>query len=246
MTSIAGYNLNAAPCCGAHFRSLQYRSINFMAEEHWTDGYRHRTLMPNDHGLRRCQCGAFFLMNELKDLGETEDTETPFADKVKPEDLPHAIDKARSLAIEHAARLTYWQELNHPYRELYRAHRAAEEAATQAAWLAQNAERRSWWKKLLPKKAATYVRPDDSPFTYPPFVLSDAQRDNLQALLRMHEHEEHRLDGVICAELHRELGQFDQANEAIKELKQDDANQSRRLIADLIQQRETAPMRFKM
>jgi hypothetical protein len=45
-----------------------------------------------------------------------------------------AIAQADSPALELAARTDYWLQLNHAYRDRYRAHRDAEDAATQAAW----------------------------------------------------------------------------------------------------------------
>ena len=245
MTSIAGYNLNVAPCCGAHYRTPRYRSINFMAREHWTDGYRDGSLMPNDHGLRQCACGHFFLMRELEYLGEADETEEPYPGRVKPEDLPQAIAQARTPAIELAARLSYLQHLNHDYRERYRAHRETEEATTRAAWQAQNPDTRTWWQKLRKVQARPYTRPQNSPFTYPPYELTESQRDNLNALVRMQQDPDLRLDCVTRAEFHRELGQFEQAAQALKELKEDDQDVTSRLIADLIQQGETAPMRYR-
>lgn len=246
MTSIAGYNLNVAPCCGAHYRTPCYRSINFMAWEYWTDGYRDGSLMPNDHGLRQCTCGQFVLMSELEFLCQAGDSEEPYPESVKPEDLPQAIAQARTPAIERAARLSHLLHLNHDYRARYRAHREAEEAATRAAWEAQNPDTRTWWQKLRKVHARQYIRPENSPFTYPPYELTDAQRDNLNALVRMQQDPDLQLDCVSRAEFHRELGQFEQAAKALKELKEDDQDVTSRLIADLIQRGETAPMRYRV
>ena len=64
MTIVSGVRIVAAPCCGAHYAAPRYRSMNFMAFEYWTDGWREGSLMPNDEGLRRCTCGQFILMKE--------------------------------------------------------------------------------------------------------------------------------------------------------------------------------------
>lgn len=220
--------------------------MNFMAWEHWTDGYRDGSLMPNDHGLRQCHCGNFYLIRELQHLGETEDTEIPFAEKVKAEDLPLAIAQARTPSIEQAARLLYWMHLNQPYRERYRAHRDAEEAATRAAWEADNPDTRTLWQKFRKVEAPPYQRPPNSPFTFPPYEPCKNQTENMQALVSMQGDQAHRLDCVTRAELHRELGQFESAAQALAELKEEDQDVTSRLIDKLIQQKETAPMRYRM
>lgn len=75
MTRVAGFRQVRVPCCGKVYVRPNYRSINFMADENWTDGWREASLMPNDTGLRRCQCGQFLLMRETESLGVTEHTE---------------------------------------------------------------------------------------------------------------------------------------------------------------------------
>jgi hypothetical protein len=64
MTRSSGWLVSGAPCCGARYSTRRYRSINFMSSALWTDGYREHSLMPNDHGLRRCKCGTFFLQRD--------------------------------------------------------------------------------------------------------------------------------------------------------------------------------------
>ena len=51
----------------------RYVSMNFMAFEYWTDGWRDGSLMRNDKGRRQSQCGRFVL---TKDLGELETADT--------------------------------------------------------------------------------------------------------------------------------------------------------------------------
>ena len=148
MTIVSGYNLNTTPCCGAQYATPRYASMNFTAWAPWTDGDSDGGLMPGGHGLKKCQCGNFFLLGELIHIGSAEDTDVPYAARVTPEDLPQAIATARTPAIELAARLDYLQYLNQPYRELYIAHRDAEDAATKAAWVAANPDTRTWWQRF--------------------------------------------------------------------------------------------------
>lgn len=253
MTSIAGYNLNTTPCCGATYRTPRYRSINFSAWEYWTDGYRYGSLFSNDHGLRQCQCGDCYLVSEMQFICQVEESEVPYTARVASEDLPKAIASARTPSIELAARLDYWQELNHPYRESYRAHRAAEEAATKAswesdkaAWEAANPDTRSWWQRFRKVPPPQYTQPISGPFTYPPYELSDEQRDNLKALLRLNDNGDIELNPQTLAELHRELGQFEQAAEALRLIPENKTDVTTRLLKKLVKNKEIAPMRYRM
>lgn len=246
MTSIAGYTIRGAVCCGARYKTPRYASINLMASAFWTDGYREQSLMPNDHGLRRCQCGRFLLQRELVAMEEVDRTDLPLPARVLPQDLPLAIAQADQPDLERAARLDQWLHLNHAYRDLYRAHREAEEAATQAAWEAAHPEKPlfgGWWRK---KGRRTPYRPaPDRPITFPVFVASPAQRENMLALLDL-------LDASDLAwafervELHRELGQFDEAAQALQLAPAKDAPNLHQLSAQLIEERHTAPVRYRL
>ena len=247
MTSIAGYNISAAPCCGKTYRTLRYRSMNFSAWEYWTDGHTEGGLMPNGYGLRKCLCGAFYLRREMVDLGEVDETELENPSYVKAEDLPNAIAEARNAQVEMAARLEYWQQLNNRYRESYRAHREAEEAATKAAWEMANPDTRSLWQKLRKVPGPVYTRPSNSPFTYPPFKPSQAQQDNMRALLPLlNTADKRRMHLEEIVELHRELGEFEEAAKALDEYEEKDQGVTSKLLAKLIKDRETAPMRYRM
>lgn len=202
--------------------------------------------MPNDHGLRQCQCGNYYILRELSHIATVESTDTPSTVKVPPNKLPDAIAQARTPEIEEAARLDYWQHLNHEHRDRYRVHRDAEEQATKTAWDAANPDTRSWWQKFRKYPAPKYVRPTNSPFTYPHFELTGVQRDNLQSLLRLHDNDAIKLNFETLAELYRELGQFTQAAQALEKLDEKDQSEASRLILMLIQKKETAPMRYRI
>lgn len=156
--------------------------MNFSAFEYWTDGWRDGSPMPNDEGLRRCKCGQFVLLKDLLEIETAEASELLHLDHVPDETLPECIASAADEHVEVAARLGYWRHLNHPYRERYRQHRDAEEAATKAAWEATNPDRRTWWGKFRGGKAPTYRRPTGSPFTYPAFEPTAEQLENMKSL----------------------------------------------------------------
>lgn len=246
MTSIAGYSLNITPCCGTTYSTPRYRSINFTAWEYWTDGYREGALFSNDQGLRQCKCGNFYLLSELASIGQVEESDVPHTVRVTTADLPKAIAQARTPQIELAARLLHWQALNQPYRERYRAHRDAEEAAIRAAWEAANPDTRTWWQRFRRVPSSKYVRPANSPITYPPYVLSDEQRDNLFALLRLNDSGNIELDLETLAELHRELGQFEQSADALRQIPDKDRDVTTDLLEKLIRDKEVAPIRYRI
>ncbi len=58
-----------APCCGKLFSTPAYSSINFTADEHWTDGKVVGGLFNNGDGLRRCLCGEVFLLSNAQQVG---------------------------------------------------------------------------------------------------------------------------------------------------------------------------------
>jgi hypothetical protein len=246
MTSVSGYNINKTACCGTQYRTLRYRSMNFMAWEYWTDGYRDGSLMPNDHGLRKCKCGNFYIMRELLHIEKVDETDLPHTERVQANELPQAIEQARTAEVELAARLDYWQQLNHAYREQYRTHRAAEEAKTQAKWEAENPDTRTWWQRLRKVAAPKYIRPKGSPFTYPVFELTEAQRENLKALQVLSAQNAAALDPITRAEIHRELGQFDEALQVMATVDEKDKGITSKLLTDLAKEKTNALIRYRM
>jgi hypothetical protein len=146
------------------------------------------------------------LQRELVEMAEVNETDLPWPPRVPPEDLPLAIAQARTPAVELAARRDYWQHLNHAYRDLYKAHREAEDAATQAAWEAAHPDQRTAWQKLRKlERRPQYQAAPDRPITFPVFEASPEQRKNMQALLQLIQATGEKI-GLEQVELHRELG----------------------------------------
>jgi len=224
--------------------------MNFSAYEYWTDGWREGSLMPNDEGLRRCNCGRYVLVKNLVEIETAESSDLPRMDHVPEEQLPGCIAKADAEDLEVAARLGYWHFLNHPYRELYRQHRDAEEAATKAAWLAANPDRRTWWDKFKGRKAPSYSRPAGSPFTQPVFEPTAEQRENMvrlsELLLAWDAAAPRPRYPLERAELYRELGRFDEAEKLLHTLGESWVGVTSQLIANLSKQRQSAPTRYMM
>ena len=250
MTIISGVRILAAPCCGARYAAPRYRSMNFMAFEYWTDGWREGSLMPNDEGLRRCMCGQFILLKELVEIETAETSDLPRIDRVPEEQLAACIAAADREELEVAARIECWHYLNHPYRQRYRNHRDAEEEATKATWEAANPDRRTWWDKLRRRKAPEYHRPPNSPFTYPAFEPTDEQLQNMTLLsdiLHVWSLESRpRQNPLALAELLREQRRFDEALAIILALDNADDDVTSKLIAKLSGEKQSAPMRYRL
>lgn len=249
MTRVSGYTLNAAPCCGFIYGELRYSSMNFGAWENWTDGYRRGSLMPNDQGLRRCRCGAYFLTTEMVCVGQSNGNEDRGGPSIAPvvdaKDLPKVLEQPRTPGVELAARIEIWHLLNHPYRDLYRAHRKAEEEATRAEWEVRHPDRRTWWQKFRHVPPPEYKRPLHSPFTFPPFQPSLEQTENMRRILSLLELDSQRdRHAEALAEVHRELQQFAEARQALKLFKYQHQRTFERVMIKLINARQSAPVCF--
>ena len=151
-----------------------------MAYEHWTDGRRVHTLMPPGAGLRRCVCGAYFLLRNAEKVGFEQEQVSPSAAYVEDEELQTALNAHLSKDVEIIVRRRYWQFLNDPYREAYRIHRDEVKAKAKKAQvfkaIIQN------WMPLNAKRV-----PPASGFTVPDYVLSDEQSSNMLKLLTLLE-----------------------------------------------------------
>ena len=219
--------------------------MNFSAWEYWTDGYKEGALLPSGNGLRKCKCGNVFMLTELHEISQIDDTEAPYPKRVAPEELPEAIAKARTPIIEQAARQEYWIHLNHPYRESYRTHRDAEEDLAKVAWEAANPDTRNWWQRLRKVPPPRYAPQQNSPFTYPPFEPTQEQRENMVAMVDLMQNQD-RPDRLVLAELHRELGNFGVAGCELRLLSDGDRSSASRLISELVDEKQSAPIRFQM
>ncbi len=173
----------------------------------------------------------------------------PSLGHVSAEQLPECIASAASEEVEFAARIMVWHHLNHSYRERYRQHRDAEEAATKAKWHAAHPDSRSWWDKLLKRKPSSYIRPANSPFTYPQFEPTPEQQKNMERLstiLASRDDESLHWHAISLAELYREQGRFEEAQRAMDAVEKREDDLTVRLISRLIKERDAAPMRYRM
>lgn len=233
-----------------------YASVNYSSFAFWTDGKREGSLMPNDSGLRKCQCGQYFLQSEAIRLEMPAGNDREFAPHVHPSDLKHAIDTATSEKLELAARRDYWIYLNDAYRKKYCAHREAEDVQTDVNWENErkqaNPDDRSVVKKLIDKLRRTKPKLPPSnqnrPFTFPAFEPTTDQVQNMERLIDLLLDSTERLHveyPIELAELYRELGKFDIAIKLINGLKDEDQDNLSQLIMELSNEKTTAPIRYR-
>jgi hypothetical protein len=231
-------------------------SVNYSSFAFWTDGKRDGSLMPNDSGLRKCQCGSYFLQSESVKLEIPAGDDREFAPHVHTSDLKHAIANATAEKVELAARRDYWMYLNDAYREKYCIHRDAEDAQTDAIWENEwrraNPDKRSIFKNLIDKlRKIKPQRPPlnpNRPFTFPAFQPTTEQTENMEKLIELLLNSSERLHleyPIELAELHRELGKFDTAIKLINGIKDEDQDSFSKLILELSNEKTTAPIRYR-
>lgn len=253
MTRVSGHRLIASPCCKSIYKTVVYASLNMSAMGYWTDGAQEFGLASTDGGLRMCRCGAAFLLQDAIHLDIEAGPDTEFADKPKDAQLAAIIQTTSSPRVEVTARRNYWRYLNDGYRVQYRAHREIEDAIAHAQWrsdyyaslpLVQRVLR-----KILRSKPKPHFPRANRPFTVPAFHPSAEQSVNMARLLILilaGADAPFRTDALEIAELHRELGQFDAAAEALRKATDDDHAVTKQVIDGQIAERCAAPIRYRM
>lgn len=256
MTSISGYELIATPCCKKVYATPRFASVNFTSSAFWTDGKRENSLMPNDGGLRKCSCNSFFTLRECIKLGIEADENPNFPQYVHSSELPNAIQSAMTLNVEMAARRAYWMHLNDEYRELYKAHRKSEDLEREAQWVknwnAANPDNRSKFQRLIDKlliRKRPIIPPlPDYQITFPKFEPSKIQTENMLRLVELVTSNPENYSKeypVELAELHRELGNFEEANRLLINVSLENQDVVTNLMLDLSNRKESAPVRYR-
>ena len=246
---IRGVRIRATPCCGKLYSSPNYLSMNFMASGYWTDGWRDNSLMPNESGLRQCDCGAYVRLRDMIEIREEENSEIPRMKLIPGELLQDCIKQAKDEDMEVLARFAYWRHANHDYRDKYRAHREAEEQENKLNWDASQRKAQSWWKRALRLSTPKYERTVTSPFTVPPFEPSTMQIENMTTLSDMLLASQKLKTGsnaLNLAELYRELGRFEEAKFQLSQIPENEIGTTSKIISDYVDMQETAVIRFRM
>ena len=217
MTSIAGNRVVRTPCCRAFCLEVAYRSINYSAQEFWTDGEATHSLAPTDCGLRRCVCGSYYVLGELEWGDRIEDhnymgRELKRALRVSDDALEEILCTRSSLSrpTEIATRRRLWRLLNHEYRLRYRKAKEQDKHAI------------------------------------PAYAPSTQQIENMEHLLELLGNDLSR-NALECAELLRELGRFGEAHAMLFNVNDDELVEPvGKLLELLIKDRIAAPIRYRL
>jgi hypothetical protein len=163
---------------------------------------------------------------------------------VADEKLSSLLTQPLNEDVEIVVRRRYWRYLNDPYRELYRAHRTEVNDAVKES----NKGATTFWRTLggiLPgtkPPTPALIVPPSRVFTVPPLNATELQRENMQSLLSLLLNSD-KPDPLEIAELHRELGDYDEAQKAIEKFNEAEHRASR-LIRELIAEKVNEPMRW--
>lgn len=230
---IRGVRIRAKRCCGKRYASSRYLSMNFMAAVFWTDGWRENSLMPNESGLRQCDCGAYVRLRDMIDIAEGEQSDLPRLSEIPGHLLQDCIQSTKDDDMKILARFAYWRHANHEYLETYKAYRDAEEEENKLSWDAAHRESQSWWKRTLGLPTPEYVRSATSRFTVPPFEPSNMQIENMMMLsdkLLPSQRDDPTANALDLAELYRELGRFEEAQIQVNKI----PKTKRAILAELL------------
>jgi hypothetical protein len=183
------------------------------------------------------------------DISEEEKSDLPRLSQIPGHLLRDCIGSAKDEDMEILARFAYWRHANHEYREIYKVHRDVEEEENKLVWDAFQGESQSWWKRALRLRTPEYVRSASSRFTVPPFEPFDIQIENMTILsdkLLASQGENPKAHALELAELYRELGRFEEAQLQLIKIPENEKGNTSRIIAEYIEKRETAPIRFRI
>ena len=242
MTRISGCLLLACPHCQAVYRKPNYVSMNFMAMYVWTDGYREASLMPPGEYMRLCtQCDQIYDIREAPEVGSLtkEEMYEPPPPLPPPEPEPTSAwgrfrrwmsrtarrRPTRTLFPDLRADLpphAEWvpteqaqQRLEALLAEPHGSNPNAREFETELRmrlWQSGN----DWFRPLLAKAR------EEQATVPPPWTQTDAQLENLRglkALFLAPGRSQH--DTMLLVEVHRQLGEFDEAEALLETFAQD-------------------------
>jgi hypothetical protein len=175
------------------------------------------------------------------------------AEDVNPKELPMVIHNASSSRLEVMARRNFWRHLNDAYRVEYREHQDKKKATERKLW-----RQVSYRSLQILQRAVRILRRSEPrwitdklerPFTVPPYSPTTEQIDNMQQLLILIQsgaEEPFEADGTEIVELYRELGQFEKAKEALSLCTEDYQATRKMVIVEQVEQRVSAPMRYRI
>lgn len=227
MTRIVGSHVIRTRCCGHFFSTPAYASINYSAQEYWTDGYMGMSLAPRT-ALRQCVCGACYF------LGQADVVHTVYGERWKPPapaGWETRADNWLTRLFGRESRVQVMQRYDTRTKEQTAAAKSIlPEPARQVQdtdlkrliaegghqpnveielrtlyWHCLNHQLREVYRKF--RSRYTKVGPDGCSLEFPGFEPTQEQLANMQALiLALESQAEPRM--LDLAELYRELGEM--------------------------------------
>ena len=255
MTRIAGTDIIKAPCCGALYSTTAFASINFMANEHWTDGQNENSLSQSDGGLRRCACGGYFLSGYAERVGFI-----PKNTGQQPEQSEYSISKifgkiGKLLIAEDKAKPQTIRKLPSQWaaNETVIPPKAKSVIGAAIAELLESKPqdknlliqaRRLYWRYLNNQFRDEYrAYKDINKDSFPAYAPSAAQMENMEQLAALLENHD-MVDELELGELYREMGQPLKARAKLAKVGDDDRKLCEMQLS-LLKQGYAGPARFK-
>lgn len=254
MTRVSGHQVIKTPCCGARLSTTAFASMNFMANEHWTDGRAVGSLSPTDGGLRRCTCGSYFLLSNSESL-ELIRSKEPMREITRSIQIEAWLRRKRGETTQQAMERLFGirdetaiEAISIPIPPAAERVKDSELAELLATNFTDRAllitARRRYWRYLNDAYRDAYrAHKENSPDTYPAYELSTVQIDNMLRLILMLD-EEPSSDSFEIVELHRELGEPEKALKVLSAIK-DQANVFARISHELIAAGISGPARYR-
>lgn len=225
----------ATPCCHAIYQRSNHIAVP-VADEYWSDGRDVGSRRASHEGVMRCKCGAYFSLARVIDTRIRADNTIANTDPVPDEELDAVLNsKPLDAYLEASVRRRVWRNLNDPYREIYRAHRAKVDKDNKPTWLEKIAIRLGINKHRPPLK-----------FTVPPYEPTALQIANMVRLVELIERQrdDENFNARELAELHRQLGSFKAALELLEITEPEDASPVK-VMRLMIEEGSRAPFRFR-
>lgn len=249
MTRIGGTDIVSAPCCGRHYTTPLYSSINFTASEYWTDGAASGSLAPAGGGLHQCACGSYFLMSDtvlvrrIFKSREPAQEPVPLHTRLIRRWLPF-LEKNPPTAVP-VAELPPEPPEELPPRpdgvddeDLPKVIAACGDNQTM-----EIVARRRYWQALNnPYRAVYRAHKDTGVKDFPPFAPTDEQRLNMAALLGLLLYRPGN-HAVEITELYREMGDLVAAKRAFAGVPP--SNGVVKVIGECLNHGLTGPVRFR-
>ena len=231
--------------CSGLIQEHSIISGNSVGAQYWTDGKRELPMLPDQPWLVKCpHCQNLLWIDELEEIRESELwKDLKFPKSNNEQELQDYFAKLKSKSYNEPELQDYFAKLKSnnlsSKKILY--------IRTRAWWKGNDVRRtndileemRKYWKNLpdkSSKKAETgrYIERNSIPKEK--LILSDEERNNLQMLYDILNSSDDDL--LMKAEIKRELGQFEDAEDILKHRFDEEYSQYYSVIKKLVEKRD--------